>query len=181
MLTLTLLFAATAAMLQLGCENTSPSPEQYQQLEEVTKAYLNDLADAYSNRDVSMLSRHASRREIDEVRKLLDKLEMTGDRLQATLLHVDIQEIEVFRVVNGTVKLIEVWDVGRYDAYDGREKARNPSSIQRSVIQLRRIEGEWKVVGRRVKETQGGSKWQFDDTESTESTESTEPTTEGAG
>jgi hypothetical protein len=146
-------------VLCLGCENTTPTTEQREEIETITKGYLNDLADAYSSMDVSELDRHASRREIEEVYKLLDKLSRTGDRLEATLLLVEVQDVQVFRRVNATVKLVEVWDVGRFDAFNGREKGRNPRSVQQSIIQLRVVDREWKVIGRRVMETEGGSTW----------------------
>jgi hypothetical protein len=55
--------------------------------------------------------------------------------------------MSVFRGINATVRLIEVWDVKRYDAFTGREKGRNPSSLQNSIIQMRLIDGRWVVVG----------------------------------
>jgi hypothetical protein len=153
------LVLVAAVVLCFGCENTTPTAEQREEIEGITKGYLNDLAEAYSSMDVSELGRHASRREIDEVYKLLEKLSKTGDRLEATLLLVEVQDVEVFRRVNATVKLVEVWDVGRYDAFNGREKGRNPRSVQQSVIQLRVVDSEWKVIGRRVMETERGSAW----------------------
>jgi hypothetical protein len=56
----------------------------------------------------------------------------------------------MFRGVNATVRLIEVWDVTRYGALDGREKGRNPSSLQNTLLQLRLVEGRWAVVGRTI-------------------------------
>ncbi len=147
------------ALLAIACENTTPSEEQRVELEEILLEYLNDLAEAYSTGELSPLQRHASRNEISEVKRLLDKLQMTGDRLQAMLLHAEIDEAMIFRRINATVTLTEVWDVARYDSYTGHEKGRNPQSIQSSVIQLRIVDGQWKVIGRRVLETQSDSAW----------------------
>jgi hypothetical protein len=148
-----------AVVLCLGCENPTPTAEQREEIESIVRGYLHDLADAYSSMDVGELGRYASRREVDEVYKLLEKLSRTGDRLEAKLLLVEVQDIQVFRRRNATVKLDEVWDVGRYDAFNGREKGRNPRSVQQSIIQLRVVDREWKVIGRRVMETEGGSAW----------------------
>jgi len=139
-----------------GCENTEPSPEQRQEIERVVIAYLHLLADAYSSMDPGLLAEHATGREIAEVREMLVVLASSGDRMQAKLLRADVVDLFVFRGINATVKLLEVWDITRFDAYTGREKGRNPASVQNSIIQLRLIEGEWKVTGRRVLETQSG-------------------------
>ncbi len=153
-----MLLIALVAMV-IACNGSTPSDEVRQKIEAVTMAYLNDLARAYSENDLGVLKEHAAPREINEVRKLLEELQTTGDRLHSTLLHAEILKVTVFRRVNATVTLTEVWDVGRYDAYTGHEKGRNPHSIQSSIVQMRRIDGIWMVIGRRVMETQKGSAW----------------------
>jgi len=40
--------------------------------------------------------------------------------------------------------------VTRYGAFDGREKGRNPSSLQNTLLQLRLVDGTWIVVGRSI-------------------------------
>jgi hypothetical protein len=55
---------------------------------------------------------------------------------------------------------MEVWRVARYDAYTGVEKGSNPSAIQSTILQLRRMEDGWKVTARQVLGTEGPSRWQ---------------------
>jgi len=43
-----------------------------------------------------------------------------------------------------------VWDVVRYNATSGVEKGRTPDSIQYSLLQLRKVDGKWLVIGRSV-------------------------------
>ena len=56
----------------------------------------------------------------------------------------------MFREVNASVKLIEVWDIVRYDIRTGAVKGRTPDSIQYTLLQLRRVRGKWLVVGRSI-------------------------------
>ena len=92
----------------------------------------------------------ASPNEIAAVRKLLTDLARTGDRIQSTLLGYQIDHLEVFRHVNATVRLVEVWEVVRFDAFSGVDKGRTPESIQNTIIQLRLVDDRWLVVGRIV-------------------------------
>lgn len=155
---LTLLVSAVVvmALMMTGCERTVPTQEEREAVEKVVIAYLHDLARAYSSLDANELSEHATLREMVEVNDLLGRIAASGDRMEATMLQVDFTKIEVFRAVNATAKTIEVWDVARFDAYNGKQKARNPGVVQHAIIQLRQVEGAWKVIGRRVMETQRG-------------------------
>lgn len=159
----TFLFRLTALVLGLcvlqGCENTEPKPVEDQAIRQAVTTYLNALAESYSSFSVEAIKNLASAREVEDVRRLLQGLVSTGDRLEAQLLSVAFEKISVFRQLNATVRTTEVWDVSRYDAGTGVEKGRNPTSVQQSILQLRLIDGKWKIVARRVLETQGGSKW----------------------
>jgi hypothetical protein len=143
-------FGLTLAMLAaVGCEKTDPSPEERALIEQAVSGYLNALAEAYSTLDTSALEGHASPNEIAAVRSLLkDLLQSTGDRIDAQLTGFDIETLTVFRGINATVRLIEVWDITRYGAADGVEKGRFESTVQRTLLQLRLIDGHWIVVGR---------------------------------
>jgi hypothetical protein len=143
-----------------GCDDTTPSEEQREEIERVVRGYLNALSEAYAEVSIEPLDGWAADIERSEVQRLLRKLvQTTGDRAEATLLQIDIEKIEMFRAVNASVTLTEVWDLRRIDVSDGREIGRNPHSVQHSIINLRRIDGEWLVVGRIVQETAGGSRW----------------------
>ncbi len=143
----------------LGCENTTPTPREKEEITQVVTEYLHRLADCYTNMDTGRLEGVAAPGERAEVARLLEKLAQSGDRLEATLLRVELERIDVFRVVNATVRTLEVWEVRRLDAYTGEEKGSNPGSVQHALIQLRKIDGKWMVTSRRVQETQGGSPW----------------------
>ena len=84
------------------------------------------------------------------MRKLLTDLARTGDRIQSTLRGYHIENMEMFREINAAARVVEVWDVVRYDAFTGVEKGRTPDSIQHSLLQLRLIDGRWMVVGRSI-------------------------------
>jgi len=146
------LFAVALAVVIVvfaACENTEPSPEQSQAIEEAVGGYLTALAKAYSTLDINVLEGHASVNEIAAVQKLLTELlQSTGDRIDAELIGFEIENISVFRGVNATVRLVEVWNITRYGAADGVEKGRFESTIQKTLLQMRLIDGRWMVVGR---------------------------------
>lgn len=154
-------FAAAALVLMAvvgvtACEGRQAGEEEHAAVTAAVRDYLKALADAYSGYDLSPLEGHASPNEIEAVRVLIRGLVSSGDRLEATLLSLEILELEIFREVNASVNALEVWDVRRLDAGSGEEIGHNPSSVQRSFIQLRKIDGEWVVVGRRVMERDPG-------------------------
>jgi hypothetical protein len=140
---------ASGLLMVAACENTDPSPQEAQAIEEAVGGYLDALAEAYSTLDTGVLEGHASPNEIAAVHKLLkDLLQNTGDRIDSQLIGFDIETMSVFRGINATVRLIEVWDITRYGAADGVEKGHFENTIQRTLLQLRLIEGRWIVVGR---------------------------------
>ena len=144
------LVLALTMLVTAGCENTDPTPAQREEVETAVRGYLFALAEAYSTLDTSVLKGHASPNEILAVRKLLRQLAQTGDRIDSELIGFEVESMSVFRHINATVRLIEVWDVTRYGAFDGREKGRNPSSLQNTLLQLRLVDGTWIVVGRSI-------------------------------
>jgi hypothetical protein len=144
------LVLALGALISVGCENTNPTAAQREAVETAVRGYLFALAEAYSTLDTSVLEGHASPNEIAAVRKLLKQLVQTADRIDAELIGFEVETMAVFRHINATVRLIEVWDVTRYGAFDGREKGRNPSSLQSTLLQMRLVDGTWIVVGRSI-------------------------------
>ncbi len=150
---------AVTAVLTAGCENTKPSPEVRKEIVSAVRTYLDRLAEAYSNMDATVLEGYATESEIKDTAALLHKLRASGDRVEASLLRMDVLDVQVFRVVNATVTLLEVWDVRRLDFYTGKEKGRNAGTVQHSIIQLRKIDGKWMVTARRVQETNKPGGW----------------------
>lgn len=142
---------ATALLLGMsGCEQSEPDTADRAALEQLIHDYLDGLAEAYSSMSLEPLEGLASPNEIAAVRQLLRQLTGTGDRLEATLRNVEIDHLEVFRSVNATVRLIEVWDLVRYDAFNGRVKGRSEGSLQSTILQFRKVDGHWIVVGRSI-------------------------------
>jgi hypothetical protein len=139
-----------AMLFTAACENTEPSPEVRLEIETAVTGYLDALADAYSTLDINVLEGHASPNEVAHVKKLLTELlQKTGDRIDADLISFDIQSMSVFRSINATVRLWEVWDITRVGAADGIEKGRT-TSIQHTLLQMRLVDGRWICVGRSI-------------------------------
>jgi hypothetical protein len=138
-------------LIVAACEDTNPTPEERQAVEAAVRGYLFALAEAYSTLDITVLEGHASPNEIAAVKKLLtDLLQLTGDRIEAEMVGFEIQSMSMFRGINATVRLVEVWDVTRYDAVDGVEKGHTENSIQNTLLQMRLVEGRWICVGRSI-------------------------------
>ena len=147
---LTVFAVSLAVLFAAACENTEPSPEVRLEIENAVTGYLEALADAYSTLDVNVLEGHASPNEIAHVKKLLTELlQMTGDRIDADLINFDIQSMSVFRSINATVRLWEVWDITRVGAADGIEKG-HTTSIQHTILQMRIVDGTWICIGRSI-------------------------------
>jgi len=145
---ITVLAVLVAMLFAVACENTEPSPEVRQEVDAAVRGYLDALAEAYSTLDIGVLEGHASPNEIAHVKKLLTELlQKTGDRIDADLVGYDIQSMSVFRSINATVRLWEVWDITRVGAADGIEKG-HTTSIQHTIVQMRKVEGTWICVGR---------------------------------
>jgi hypothetical protein len=149
------------ALAAAGCEDISASPAQRAEIERVVAGYLDALADSYSSLDTRPLEAWASPIEVATVRRILRSLVTTGDRVEATLRSYQLDRMEVFRGINATVWVIEVWDLVRYDAFSGVEKGRTDGSVQQTMLQLRKSEVGWQVIARSIVQeptpTAGGS------------------------
>lgn len=150
--------AAILVVAALGCGTDEPSQEERAAVEEAVHGYLGALARSYSTLDLSHLEGHASPVEIRNVRNLLQQLANSGDRVEATLVGFEITGLDVFRSVNASVAMVEVWDLIRFDALNGKEKGRTDGSVQSTLIQLRRIDGDWQVIGRHILDRETGPK-----------------------
>ena len=150
------------AVLCAACENTVPSEAERAEVEGAVTTYLHALAGAYSTLSIEPLEPVATGNEIEEVRKTLRGLAGTGDRVEARLLSVEFGGVDVFREVNATVTTTEVWEVTRFEAFTGRQKGFNPTSVQDSIIQLRLVDGDWLVSARRVVGQEAGPRWKVE-------------------
>jgi len=146
-----------AVAVMPGCTESEPDPAERAAVEAAVNGYLHALARSYSSLNLSHLDGHASPVEKRNVRNLLQELANSGDRVEATLIGLEVTGVDIFRNVNASVGLVEVWDIVRFDALNGREKGRTSGSVQTTLIQLRKIEGDWQVIGRHIVERETGS------------------------
>jgi len=152
-----LLMVVVLALAVFGCNAGEPNPEERAAVETAVSGYLDALASCYSSLNLSHLDGHASPVEIRNVRNILQELANSGDRVEATLVGIEVTGLDIFRGVNASVALVEVWDIVRFDALNGREKGRTNGSVQTTLIQLRKIEGDWQVIGRHIVDRETGS------------------------
>jgi hypothetical protein len=138
-----------AVLAAAGCEDTTASPARTAELDRTVSGYLNALAESYSTLDTKPLEGWAGPDEIATVRRIVRSLVVTSDRIDAKLRHYDIAAVAVFRGINATVETVEVWDVVRFDVLTGKEKGRIDGSVQKAVLQLRKADGRWRVIGRK--------------------------------
>jgi hypothetical protein len=149
--------AAILVVAGVGCGTDEPTQEEQAAVETAVRGYLGALARSYSTLDLSHLEGYASPVEVRNVRNLLQQLANTGDRVEATLVGIEVTGLDIFRTVNASVALVEVWDIVRFDALNGNEKGRTDGSVQSTLIQLRRIDGDWQVIGRHILDRETGS------------------------
>jgi hypothetical protein len=140
---------ATAVLAVVGCDDTTASPARSAELDRAVSGYLNALAESYSTLDTKPLEEWAGPDEIATVRRIVRSLVVTSDRVEAKLRRCEMEQVAVFRGVNATVQTLEVWDVVRYDAFTGVEKGRIDGAVQEAVLQLRQVDGHWRVIGRK--------------------------------
>ena len=139
---------AIAVLAAVSCDDTTASPARSAELDRAVAGYLEALAESYSTLDVAPLEECASPIEIATVRGILRSLVATGDRVEATLRSYQIERVALFRGINATVWVVEVWDLVRYDAFTGRERGRTDGSVQETMLQLREMDGRWIVIAR---------------------------------
>lgn len=146
----TLLAACALAALALaGCR---PSDEEVVVEEEALRATIDQYADrlsqAYAFTDASLLEPVAAAREVAAVHANVQQLADRGQRIATDLKELQVEEIGMSDLDNAYVQTFEVWEIRVMDL--GSERVISVDQNQRNRVryQLKRLDGEWKVLWR---------------------------------
>jgi hypothetical protein len=155
---------ALAAMLGLAllsgaCERDTPTPQEREAITHLTRAFLLALAQSYSAMDTKPLEGLAVPRFINETWDAILTLRANDDRLDPVLVNLTITDMKVLRHANAYVFCTETWDTKRLTVDGTLLKGHDPNSVLHSVIQMKKLEGQWVVLYREVEETATGPRF----------------------
>jgi hypothetical protein len=142
--------AALALLASLG--GCRPAEEDVAVEEEAIRAVIDRYADllsqAYAFTDSSLLEPVASQRERAAVEVNIRQLAEHGQRIATDLKEMQIEEIGMSDLDNAYVQTFELWDIRVMDL--GSERVVSVDANQRNRVryQLKRQDGEWKVLWR---------------------------------
>ena len=143
-----------AAAVFVGCGAVRPAPEvDNAAIEEVVRAYLPAIAEAYTNGNVLPLQELAVPKEIARVKMRRAELEERGQVFEPEFKDLDIEKIAVWKYSNAVVTTVEVWDIRSYSL--GSHVLLQEVIDQRSRVkyQLKRKDEGWKIIYRELAET----------------------------
>jgi len=134
-----------------GCERTTPTPAQREDIETFLGQYLPRLADAYREQNPQILEGYAVTKEIASIQKLVDELAERGERMLPTLQSFTIEEIGTWRST-AYVTTVEVWDLERRTLGSNVILQLYEDQHNRVHYQLEREGDGWVVLFRHVRE-----------------------------
>ena len=109
--------------------------------------YLPRLADAYRTGDIEVLRGYASEKEMATLYKLIsDLMEEKGRFISSELKSYEIEEINIWRHSNATVRTTELWDVQTVASGSDTVMSEMLDQRHRVVYQLKRTEEGWRVI-----------------------------------
>ena len=114
----------------------------------VIDRYADLLSQAYAFTDSSLLEPVASQREQAAVEANIRQLAERGQRIATDLKEMQIEEIGMSDLDNAYVQTFELWEIRVMDLGSERVVSVDPDQRNRVRYQLKRQEGEWKVLWR---------------------------------
>lgn len=137
----------------LGCDG-EPAGESADEeaIRAVLEGYVARLGEAYSGQDASVLAEFAVPKEVASVGRLIEEQAARGQYLDPELEQLTVESLRPWNVSNAFATTFEVWDV-RLRAIGSDALVRESTDqSQRVKYQLKRIDGEWKVLFREVQD-----------------------------
>jgi hypothetical protein len=157
--------AAVAVLAALALAACRPAAEEVAVEEEALRATIDRYADllsqAYAFTDGSLLAPVASSREVAAVEANVRQLAERGQRIATDLKELEVEDIGMSDLDNAYVQTFEVWEIRVMDLGSERVISVDPNQRNRVRYQLKRLDGEWKVLWRQrlddTRETRGGT------------------------
>lgn len=143
-LLLSIVLALTAAC---GGADGGVSTQDRAEIEALFDAYLPRLADAYRTGDIEVLRGYASEKEMATLYKLIsDLMAEEGRFISSELKSYEIEEINIWRHSNATVRTTELWDVQTVASGSDTVMSEMLDQRHRVVYQLKRTDEGWRVI-----------------------------------
>lgn len=145
--------AAAAALVLLAALGACRPAEEEVAIEEeairgVIDRYADLLSKAYAFTDSSLLEPVASQREQAAVEVNIRQLAERGQRIATDLKEMQIEDIGMSDLDNAYVQTFELWEIRVMDLGSERVVSVDPNQRNRVRYQLKRQDGEWRVLWR---------------------------------
>lgn len=151
---------AVAAVALLALAACRPAPEEVAVEEEALRTTIDRYADllsqAYAFTDASLIAPVAAQREVAAVGANIQQLAGAGQRIATDLKELEIEDIDMSDLDNAYVRTFEVWEIRVMDLGSERVISVDPNQRNRVRYQLKRLDGEWKVLWRQRLDDAGG-------------------------
>jgi hypothetical protein len=140
-------------ILVLGCGG-EPAGEasDEQAVRGVLDGYVDALGRAYREQDAAALTPFAVPKEVASVQRLIEEQGARGQYYDPELRSLTVEEVRPWNVSNAFATTLEVWDVRLRAIGSGTLVREATDQSQRVKYQLKRIDGEWKVLFREVQD-----------------------------
>jgi len=145
----------TAAFSGTGCDELStPDPEvDRAAIEQVLRAYLPELAEAYRTGKVDGLRSLAVEKEIVHVYQMIDQLNEQGQVYEPELQQLTLETFKVWNYSNAYATTVETWDVRSFALGSHVQLSAVEGQKNRVRYQLKRKDTGWVILYRELMET----------------------------
>jgi len=141
--------ALSLAVGLVACgEGPEGSEATQAEIKQLLEAYLPRLSEAYKQEEATAVAGLAATREVAAIEKRLRDISMEGRRLEPTFRSVAIEKIKIWSYANAYVTTNEVWDIRTFASGTETMLTEQLEKRNRVKYQLKRIDGEWTVLGR---------------------------------
>ncbi len=140
-------------VLILSCSNEKYKLKERENLKVFLERYYKFLSLAYSKDDAKILWPVALDHEIVQTEKTMAKMRGEGYHLDPYLLSFEITYFDLYQYNNAILKTKEVWALSYYDFKTKEKKEEIPNQTLNVTYQLKKINGNWKVLSRIPQET----------------------------
>lgn len=144
-----LLLSVLLLLAVVACaEDEGPSEATRTEIRELLEAYLPRLGEAYATEKAEVVDGLAAAREVAAIKKRLRDIRLEGRRLEPTFQSLSIEEIKIWGYANAYVTTNEIWDIRTFATGADTMLTEQLSERNRVKYQLKRIDGQWTVLGR---------------------------------
>ena len=136
-----------------GCTSAEEdSAAARREIQAMLDEYLPVLAQAYAERDATLLEPWVAQKEVARVHQRIEELADEGRVLQPVFHQATVEEVNVWGHANAFVTSHEVWDLHSVTLGNEQPVQEVRGQANRVRYQLKRDQGRWRVLFRTVAE-----------------------------